>query len=327
MNRRKFITLLGGAAVGWPLAARAQQPAMPVIGYLYLGSSAAVANPIAAFRQGLAETGYVEGQNVVIDYRFAEGRSDRLPELAAELVTRRVAVIVAPANTTSAVAAKKATSTIPIVFGISDDPTKLGLVASLNHPGGNATGINYFLAELGAKRLGLIHELVPGAARIGLLANPSNPVTEAITKDVTQAASVLGVTVRLVHAREPSDIEPAFAILVRDHVQALMIAPDTIFNNRRVQLVTLSTRHGIPTIYNVREYVEVGGLMSYGTNITEMYRAVGLYTGRILKGARPAELPVLQSTKFEFVINMQTARALGLEVPPQLLASADEVIE
>jgi putative ABC transport system substrate-binding protein len=309
------------------MVARAEQSAMPVIGYLYLGSLAPVTNQIAAFRQGLAENGYVEGENVVIDYRFAEGRADRLPELAAELVARRVAVIVAAANTTSAVAAKKATSTIPIVFGITEDPTKLGLVASLNRPGGNATGINYFLAELGAKRLGMMHELVPRAARIGLLANPVNPVTETVTKDVTQAAKALGIEIRVVHAREPGDIGPAFTTLVREKVEALVMSPDTIFNNRRVQLVTLSTRHAIPTIFTLREAVEIGGLMSYGTNLTQMYRSVGVYAGRILKGARPAELPVQQSSKFEFVINLNTARTFDLSVPPGLLAIADEVIE
>jgi len=250
MKRRGFISLLGGAAT-WPLAARAQ-PAMPVIGYLYLGSPGPVANLIAVFRQGLAETGYVEGQNVIIDYRFAEGRQDRLPQLASDLARRQVTVIVAPASTSTAVAAKAVTSTIPIVFGISDDPARLGLVASLNRPGGNATGVNYLSAELGTKRLGLLRELLPAARRVGLLVNPNNPNAESATRDVAAAASSIGMQIDVIQTREISEIEAAFAALVRNRADALVLSPDTIFNNRRVQIVTLATRHAVPTVYPIR---------------------------------------------------------------------------
>ena len=326
MKRRDFITLLGGAAA-WPLAARAQQPRMPVIGYLGYGTLGPSAYLLAVLRQGLAAAGYIEGQNVMIDYRFAEGRSDRLPELAADLVGRQVAVIVCSASTPTALAAKAATATIPIVFAVGDDPVKLGLVASLARPGGNATGVNFFITELGAKQLGLLRELVPAANRVGLLVNPSNPANESIPKDVTEAASTVGAQIDVVHARDSSEIEAAFAALVRNKVEALLVGADGLFFNRRVQVVTLATRYGIPAVYSLREYAEAGGLMSYGTSLTEVYRLFGVYTGRILKGAKPADLPVVQSTKFEFVINLPTARAFGIEIPPTLLARADEVID
>ena len=325
MIRREFITLLGGATA-WPLAARAQQPTMPVVGLLGAGSPEPNAKWTAAVRQGLTETGHIEGRNVTIEYRWAEGQYDRLPALAAELVHRQVAVIVA-GPLPSALAAKAASPAIPIVFNVPDDPVKLGLVASLARPGGNATGVNFFLHELGAKQLGLLHELVPAAARIGLLINPTNPNVETMTKDVTAAAVTFGVQLDIVHASDSRDIEAAFVTLVQNRVGALLIGSDIFFANRRLQLATLATRHAIPAVFNLREFAETGGLMSYGTSLTEAYRQLGVYAGRILKGAKPAELPVVQSIKFELVINLITAKALGLDVPPTLLARADEVIE
>jgi len=325
MKRRQFITLLSGAAAAWPLAARTQQQ-MPVVGFLSAGSPGPFVPQTAVFRQGLAEAGYVEGRNVAIEYRWAEGQYDQLPALAAEFVRRQVAVIVAfpiPA----AVAAKAATTTIPIVFNVAGDPVKLGLVGSLARPGGNATGVNSFLAELGAKLLGLLRELLPTATLVGLLVNPTNENIEGVTKDVVAAAAMLGVQIDIVRASDSREIEAAFATLVRNKVNALLIGPDVFFNNRRVQLATLTARHAIPAVCNVREFAEVGGLMSYGTDLTEVFRQFGVYTGRILKGAKPADLPVVQSTKFQFVINLPTARALGIEIPPTLLARADEVIE
>jgi putative tryptophan/tyrosine transport system substrate-binding protein len=325
MRRREFVTLLGGSAAAWPLSARAQQPAkLPTVGFLGAGTPSTYSQ--WAFRQGLDEAGYVEGRNVTIEYRWAEGQYDRLPAMATELVQRQVAAIVTfpiPA----AIAAKAATATIPIVFNVAGDPVKLGLVASLARPGSNAMGVNSFLAELGAKQLGLLHELLPKAARIGLLVNPSNANVEGVTKDVMAAAATLGVQIDVVQASDSREIEAAFATLVRNKANALLIGSDVFFSSRRVQLATLTTRDAIPAVQNVREFAEVGGLMSYGTSLTEAFRQLGVYTGRILKGAKPADLPVVQSTKFEFVINLPTARALGIEIPPTLLARADEVIE
>ena len=325
MNRRAFIALIGGVSATWPLAARAQQ-GMPVIGFFHAGSPGPLAPSLAIFRQSLAEAGYVEGRNVAIEYRWAEGHYDQLPAMAAELVRRQPAVIVASPSP-PAVAAKAATATIPIVFNAAVDPVKLGIVASLARPGGNATGVSFFQAELGAKQLGLLRELLPTAARIGLLVNPTNPNFEDVTKDVMAAAATIGVQIDVVQASDSREIEAAFAMLVRNKADALLIGSDVFFISRRVQLATLTTRHAIPAVQNVRGFAEVGGLMSYGTSQTEAFRQLGVYTGRILKGAKPADLPVVQSTKFEFVINLPTARALGLDVPPTLLARADEVIE
>jgi putative tryptophan/tyrosine transport system substrate-binding protein len=326
-NRREFISPLGGAAAAWPLTARAQQPTMPVIGFLYAGSPGPSATYVAVFRQVLAEAGYVENQNVAIEYRYAAGQYDRLPQLAADLVRRQVAVIVSPSNTTSARAAKVATATIPIVFSIGDDPTKLGLVASLNRPGGNATGVNYFLNGLVAKRMELLRQIVPTATRFGVLVNPNSTTAESLTRETTTAASTIGVHVDLVQAHDVPEIETAFTTFVHNKTDALVVLPDTFFANRRVQIATLAARHAIPAIYPVRAFAEAGGLFSYGTNLTEVFRQLGIYTVRILKGAKPTDLPVVQSTRFELVINLPTARALGLEVPPKLLAIADEVIE
>jgi putative tryptophan/tyrosine transport system substrate-binding protein len=326
MKRRQFITLLGGAAATWPLTARAQQPEKPVVGFLYTPASPpAVAGP--AFHQGLNDTGFIEGQNVAIEYRFAEGQYDRLPDLLAELIRQNPKVIVAPGSTPAALAAKAATTTIPILFSVSDDPVKLGLVASLNRPDGNATGVNFFSAELGTKQLGLLRELLPSAARVGVLVNPKNPVIESWLRDVTETASSVGVQTDVVRASDGREIEDAFATLMHNKPDALLVAADPFLFGRRVQLTTLATRHVLPTVYPWRDAPLVGGLMSYGTSLSEIYRQVGIYTGRILKGAKPADLPVVQSTKFELVINLPTARALGLEIPPTLLARADEVIE
>jgi putative tryptophan/tyrosine transport system substrate-binding protein len=327
MRRREFIGLVGGATAVWPLAARAQQPAMPVVGLIYGGSRAPIEHLLGEFRQSLAEAGYVEGQSVMIDYRFAEGQYDRLPKLAADLVRRQVAVIVTPNNSQAALAAKDATATIPTVFSVNEDPVKLGLVASLARPGGNATGVNFFVGELGAKRVSLLHELLPAAKRIGLLVNPNSANAGSLTSDLIAAASAVGAQIEVVYARDNHEIEAAFATLVANGAEALLHNPDTIFNNRRVQIVTLATRYAIPAVYSVREYAEVGGLMSYGTSLTDVYRQLGVYAGRILKNAKPADLPVTQSSKFELVINMSTARALGLDIPATLLARADEVIE
>jgi putative ABC transport system substrate-binding protein len=327
MRRRDFIAGISGSAAAWPIAARAQQPAMPVIGYLYAGSAAPVRHLIEIFRRGLAETGYIEGQNVIIDYRFAEGRYDRLSGLAGELVRRQVSVIVSPQTGAGALAVRAATSSIPIVFSVHLDPVKLGLVTSLARPGGNATGVNFLTGEVATKRLGLLCELIPAAKRIALLINPNNPGAESTRKDLTAGALTLGVQGEVVHARDSSEIERAFATLINKNPDALLVAGDALFTNRRVQLVTLAARHAIPAAYSVREFAEAGGLMSYGTNLIEVTRQLANYTGRILKGANPADLPVVQSTKFELVINLPTARALGLNIPPMLLARADEVIE
>jgi len=301
---------------------------MPIVGFVSLGSPAASAPRVVAFQKGLSETGHVESQNVTVEYYWLDGRFDRLPSLMADLVRRRVAVIATPGQTAAAQAAKAATTTIPIVFGVGEDPVKLGLVSSLARPGGNVTGINYFVQEVLAKRLGLLHELVPNAVRITVLVNPANaPVAEVILRDVPEAARGLGLQIRVLNASTSGEIEAAFATLERDQADALFIAPDGFFTGRTSQFVTLASRDRIPTSCGNREMVEAGLLMSYGTDNWDMFRRVGVYTGQMLKGANPADLPVLQSTKFEFVINMQTARALGVDVPPTLLARADEVIE
>jgi len=328
VRRRNFITLLGGAAVAWPLAARAQQPAMPVIGFLNSASLDTFSRHVRAFRQGLKDTGYVEGENVAIEYRWAEGQFDQLPALAGELVRRQVAVIVATGGPASALAAKAATTTIPVVFNVGEDPVRLGLVASLARPNGNVTGVNFFIYELAAKRLALQRELVPAATRVAVLVNPANAAhTETTLRDVEAAARVIGLQIQIVNASTNREIDAAFAALVRERVDALFVFPDPFFISRRFQIVQLATRHAVPATYPVRDFVEPGGLMSYGTDTVDAWRQTGVYTGRILKGAKPADLPVVQSTKFELVINHQTARMLGLSVPPSLLATADEVIE
>ena len=328
MRRREFITLIGGAGAAWPLAARAQQSPVPVIGVVNAGSFEPSASRIAAFRKGLSETGYVEGQNVAVEYHWLSGQYDRLPMLMADLVRRRVAVIATPGSAPAAIAAKTATTTIPIVFGVGEDPVKLGLVTSLARPGGNATGINIFIWEVTAKRLGLLRELAPGVSRVAVLINPSNvPSAEATLRDLPEAARAIGLQIQILNAGTSREIEAAFATLMRERTDALYVAPDSFFISRRVQLATLAARYGIPAAYSTREEVEAGGLMSYGTNVPDTWRQVGVYAGQVLKGAKPADLPVVQATKFEFVINLVTARALGLEVPPTLLARADEVIE
>jgi putative tryptophan/tyrosine transport system substrate-binding protein len=327
MQRRQFITLLGGAAVAWPLTGRAQQPALPVVAFIREGSADASARFAAAFRKGLNETGYVEGQNVTVGYNWLEGQYDRLPALMADLVRRQVAVIATIGNVTS-LAAKAATATIPIVFGVGDDPVKLGLVASLARPGGNATGINFFVQEVVAKRLRLLHELVPKAVRVAVLVNPRNAsAAESTLRGVQEAAPTIGLQTQILNASTIGEIDAAFATLARERPDALFVAGDAFFLDRRVQFATLTARDRIPAAYSVREPVAAGGLMSYGPDIADAFRQVGVYTGSILKGAKPADLPVLQSTKFEFVINLQTARALGIEVPPGVVSIADEIIE
>jgi putative tryptophan/tyrosine transport system substrate-binding protein len=328
MKRREFITVLGGAAIAWPLGARAQQPTMPVIGFLGGTSPDTFADRLRAFRQGLKDTGHVEGENVAIEYRWAANQIDRLPELAAELVRRQVTVIVATGGNTSAVAAKAATTAIPIVFGVGEDPVKLGLVASLARPGSNLTGINFFSNELTAKRLELLRELVPGATRVAVLVNPANATnTETTLRDVEPAARTMGLQLEVLKASTSREIDAAFATFGREHPDALFVGQDIFFNTRRVQLANMAARHAVPMTSGSRDLAEVGGLMSYGSNIADAHRQIGVYTGRILKGAKPADLPVVQSTKLELVINAQTARMLGLAVPPSLLATADEVIE
>jgi putative ABC transport system substrate-binding protein len=328
MRRRNLITLLGGAAIAWPLRARAQQPIMPVVGLINGGALDASASHVAAFRKGLGESGYVEGQNVAVEYHWLEGRYDRLPAVTADLVRRRVAVIAVPANTLSALAAKAATATIPIVFGVAEDPAKLGLVASLARPGGNATGINFFTAEVLAKRLRLLHDLVPKAARVAVLLNPANaPSAEATLRDAQAAAHPIGLEIQILNATTIGEIDAAFAGFANERPDALFVAPDSFFTSRRGQFATLAARERVAAAYSQREFVVAGGLMSYGTDVVDVYHQVGAYSGRILKGAKPADLPVLQSTKFELVINLQTARALGIEVPPAMRSIADEVIE
>jgi putative ABC transport system substrate-binding protein len=327
MRRREFITLLGSAAAALPLAVRAQQPTLPVVAFIRDGSPDTFVRQVAAFRKGLNETGYVEGQNVTVEYHWLEGHYDRLPALLADLVRRQVAVIATPGNVPS-LAAKAATATIPIVFGVGEDPVKLGLVASLARPGGNATGINFFVNEVVAKRLRLLHDLVPKAVRIAVLVNSGNAsIAERTSREVKEAAPALGLQIQILNATTIGEIDAAFATLARERPDALFVAPDAFLVSRRVQLVTLTARDRIPAAYGVREPVEAGGLMSYGTDLANMFHQVGVYTGSILKGAKPADLPVIQPTKFEFVINLQTARALGIEVPQGLLSIADEVIE
>jgi putative ABC transport system substrate-binding protein len=325
MRRREFITFLGGVAT-WPLAARAQQPALPVIGFLHPAPPNTLEDRVRGFRQGLKETGFVEGDNVAIEYRWAGDQNDRLPALAAELVRRRVAVIAT--TSTGALAIKPATTTIPIVFLAAEDPVRLGLVTSLARPGGNLTGINFFEAELSAKRLELLRELVPGAARVAVLVNPADVTsTEAILKDVESAARAMGLQIQVLKATTSGEIDAAFVTIGRERPDGLFVGIGPFFTSRRLQLASWATRVAIPATFGLRQYAEAGGLMSYGASLTDGWRQVGVYTGRILKGAKPTELPVVQSTKFELVINAQTARILGLTVPPTLLARADEVIE
>ena len=325
MRRREFIAALSGAAV-WPLTARAQQPErMPVIGFLHSGSPESFAIPVAAFRNGLSESGYAEGHNVVIEFRWTAGQDARLPELATDLVRRRVAVIVAP-TTPAAIAAKAATTTVPIVFTMGGDPVALGLVASLARPGGNVTGISFQTAELAAKRLGLLHDLMPGISRVAALVNPNSVLTEAFINDLQAGAVILGLKVDVHSAASNRDIDAAFAKLA-PKPGALLISPDALFTSKRAQLTILAARHAIPAIYPLREFADIGGLMSYGPDFANVYRQAGLYAGRVLKGEKPSDLPIQQPTKFELVINLNTARAIGLDVPPTLLARADEVIE
>ena len=326
MKRRDFITLVGGAAA-WPLAVRAQQTAIPVVGFLHAGSPEPNVNFVVAFRTGLGKTGYVEGQNLAIEFRWAAGQDARLPEMAADLVRRQVAAIVTPASTPAALAAKAATTTIPIVFTTGGDPISLGLVASLNRPGGNATGVAFMTVELTAKRLSLLHELVPGAARVIALVDPNYALAEAIIKDLQEARATLGLQVEILYAGTAREIDAAFATMVQKRADALLMTASPFFTNRRVQIVTLATRHALPVLYDIREFAEAGGLMSYGPSFRDIYQQAGIYTGRILKGERPADLPVVQPTKFELVINLKTAKALGLQIPDKLLAIADEVIE
>ena len=331
MQRRDFIAGFGGAAASsiiWPRNARAQQRALPVVGFVNGGSGDLGAGPAAAFRKGLGETGYVEGRNVTVEYHWLDNGYDRLPALIADLVRRRVAVIATPGSPAAAFAAKAATATIPIVFGVGDDPAKLGLVASLARPGGNLTGINFFTDEVLGKRLGLLHDLVPKAVRVAVLLNPANGAgAEGTLRPVQEAARSIGLQIQILNATTISEIDAAFATLARERPDALFVQADAFMTSRRVQLANLAARDRIPASYSQRASVQAGGLMSYGTDLDDMFRQVGVYTGNILKGAKPADLPVQQSTRFVFAINLGTARLLGIEVPPQLLAITDEVIE
>jgi len=326
LKRRQFMTLLGGAVAAWPLSARAQQPAMPVVGFIGATSPDTNADFLRAFRQALKEAGYVEGENVAIEYRWAESQIDRLPGLTAELVRRRVAVLT-PVGNAATLAAKAATTTIPIVFQVGDDPVRAGIVASLARPGGNLTGVNFLASELAAKRLELLRELVPGAVRIAVLVNPANPNAETVLRDVKAAALAMGLQIQVHNIGTIGEIDTAFADFVRQPPHALFVGPDPFFRARRVHLALLAAHHRLPATYSLRDYAEAGGLMSYGASLNDAFRQVGTYVGRILKGEKPADLPVAQSTKFELVINLQPARMLGLTVPPTLLTTADVVIE
>jgi putative ABC transport system substrate-binding protein len=327
MRRREFITLLGGAAVGWPRVARAQQAAVPVVGYLNAGAPAPSAYLVAAFRQGLNETGFVEGRNVAIEYRWAEGLNDRLPVLAAELVGRHVAVLVATGGPAVGLAAKTATTLIPIVFTSASNPVKMGLVSSLSRPNGNLTGVNLYSAELITKQLDLLHELLPQAGNVAVLVNPAAPYAILEAEDAHAAVRARGQQLEIMRASTQRDIDASFAAIALQRIDAVLIATDVLFTQNRDQLVALAARHAIPVMHYLREYAAAGGLISYGTSFSEGYRQVGVYTGRILKGAKPGDLPVVQPTKFDLVINLKTAKTLGLTVPPMLLARADEVIE
>ena len=326
MRRREFIVTLGSAAA-WPLAARAQQPPMPVIGFLHPGSPEANAKYVTGFRKGLADIGYVDGRNVAIEYRWGHGEIHRLPELLASLISQPVTVIVTPGSVATALAAKAATATIPIVFVIGADPVEAGLVVSLNRPGSNVTGISSMNSGLGAKQLGLLHQLLHRDARFAVLVNPANPQIQSVITEVQAAAAVMGQQLEMFTATTKRDISPAFSEAVRKRADALLISADPLFTNRPVQLAVLAARHAMPTVYAIREFAEFGGLMSYGSNFTELFRQAGTYTGRVLKGEKPADMPVLQATKFELVVNLQTAEALGIDVPATLLALADEVID
>jgi putative tryptophan/tyrosine transport system substrate-binding protein len=327
MKRRQFLTLLGGAAAAWPFAARAQQMAMPVVGFLSPGFPEPSSFLVTAFREGLKEASYVEGQNVTIEYRWAKGQYDQLQSLAADFVRRQVEVIAATGGTISAQAAKAATATIPIVFNVGDDPIKSGLIVSFNRPGGNLTGVNTQSPALEPKRLGLLRELVPQAAIVAVLLNPTNPDADLQSRDLQVAATAIGQQLRIFNASSEGDLDAAFAALVQQRADALLVGNDVFFTNRREQIVALAARHAVPTIYAFRQFAESGGLMSYSTNLVEVYRQVGLYVGRILKGEKPADLPVVQPTKFELVINLKTAKTLGIKISDNLLSLADEVIE
>ena len=328
IGRRRLITALGGAAVAWPLAVRGQQAGLPVVAFINAGSPEGSVTRATAFRKGLNESGYVDGQNVTVEYHWLEGQYDRLPALVADLVRRQVTVIAAPASTPAALAAKAATATIPIVFSVGEDPVRLGLVASLARPGSNVTGVNLLTTEVTAKELRLLHDLVPKAVRIAVLVNPANAATAGPTlQDVQEAAATIGLQIQILNATTIGEIDAAFASLARERPDALFVGPDGFFGSRRVQLVTLTAVNKIPATYWDRDIVAAGGLMSYGTDLADAFRQVGVYTGKILKGAKPADMPVQQLTKFEFAINLQTARALGIEVRPDMLSIADEVIE
>jgi putative ABC transport system substrate-binding protein len=328
MKRRAFITLLGSAAAAWPLAARAQQATVPVVGFLNPASPDTFADFLRGFHRGLKDSGYVEGENVAIIYRWADNQTGRLPELAAELVRRQVAVIAATGGVAPAMAAKAATTTIPIVFMVGEDPVKHNLVASLNRPGGNLTGINFFNSELVAKRLEFLRELLPAATRVAVLVNPTNAANaETTLRDVEVAARVIGLQIQVLNASTNREISAAFATLVRERPDALFVGNDAFFTTRRVQIAILAARHAVPAVYAQRDFAEAGGLLSYGSSITDTFQQVGVYTGRILKGAKPADLPVVQASKFELIINAETSRTLGIEISPMLLARADEVIE